>query len=136
MNMGKKMLIAIVNNQITKKTTSNEIKKDFEMINTQCFYHYRLGLVNSNTVNPKFHLNQTFYLSLIISCLRANSNEATIQRDKSDKVTIQRDKSKNFLNQSFNPKKFLIQSFNSKKFLIQSFNSKNFVIQILIQRNF
>ena len=25
---------------------------------------YRLGPVNSKTVNPKFHLNQTFYLSL------------------------------------------------------------------------
>ena len=26
---------------------------------------YRLGPVNSKTVNPKFHLNQTFYLSLL-----------------------------------------------------------------------
>ena len=26
---------------------------------------YRLGPVNSNTVNPKFHLNQSFYLSLL-----------------------------------------------------------------------
>ena len=26
---------------------------------------YRLGMVNSKTVNPKFHLNQTFYLSLL-----------------------------------------------------------------------
>ena len=90
------------------------------------FFYNGLDPVNSKTVNPKFHLNQTFYLSLLFSCLRANSNEATIQRDKSNKAIIQRDKSKKFLNQSFNSKKFLNQSFNSKKFVIQSFNSKKF----------
>ena len=87
------------------------------------------------TVNPKFHLNQTFLSEPIISCLRANSNKATIQRDKSNKAIIQRHKSRKCLNQSFNSKKFVIQSFNSKKFVIQSFNSKKFLIQNLIQRN-
>ena len=27
--------------------------------------NYRLGTVNSNTVNPKFHLNQSFFISLL-----------------------------------------------------------------------
>ena len=65
---------------------------------SQKLFNYRLGTVNSNTVNPKFHLKSNFLSEPIISCLRDNSNEATIQRDKS--------------------KKFVIQSFNSKKFVI------------------
>ena len=43
---------------------------------------YGFDMVNSNTVNPKFHLNQTFFINLL------SDAKAKIQRDKSKKFVI------------------------------------------------